>query len=512
MKEDWIQCTLGDLLTLKNGFAFKSSNYIRKGIPVIRIGDINDWVVDETEAKCVMENEVYDGYIVGKGDILIAMSGATTGKFGIYESDKKAYQNQRVGNLKLNSKKLIDKKFIFNLLYSLKFQIEKDAYGGAQPNISAGKIHALKTTLTPLPIQRAIVSKIEELFSSLDNGIANLIKAQAQLKIYRQAVLKKAFEGELTKEWRKKQTNLPSADELLKQIKEERQKHYEQQLKNWKIAVKTWEENGKERKKPGKPKGLIEISNLTQEELGKLDSLPEKWIYSYLAFAGELARGKSKHRPRNDTKLFENGRYPFIQTGDVKAQKVITEFHKKYSDFGLQQSKLWKKGTLCITIAANIAETGFLGIDACFPDSIVGFTPFNAIIKNQFIEYFFQLAKNRISAYAPATAQKNINLTILENLVVPFCSKEEQYKIVQEIESRLSVCDKVEESISESIEKAKALRQSILKKAFEGKLLTQEEIKACKKEPDYEPAAALLKRIKAEKVTSVKKGTVKRKK
>jgi type I restriction enzyme S subunit len=78
-----------------------------------------------------------------------------------------------------------------------------------------------------------------------------------------------------------------------------------------------------------------------------------------MAYAGELARGKSKHRPRNDAKLFEDGKYPFIQTGDVKAQKTITEFNKKYSDFGLQQSKLWKKGTLCITIAANIAETGF---------------------------------------------------------------------------------------------------------------------------------------------------------
>jgi len=165
----------------------------------------------------------------------------------------------------------------------------------------------------------------------------------------------------------------------------------------------------------------------------------------------------------------------------------------------LQQSKLWKKGTLCITIAANIAETGFLGIDACFPDSIVGFTPFRKVIENNFIEYFFQLAKNRISAYAPATAQKNINLTILEKLVVPFCSINEQKQVVQEIESRLSVCDRVEENITKSLEKAKALRQSILKKAFEGTLLSEEEIKACKAAPDYEPANVLLERIKKEK-------------
>lgn len=353
--------------------------------------------------------------------------------------------------------------------------------------------------LPPLPIQRAIVSKIETLFSSLDSGIADLKKAQEQLKIYRQAVLKKAFEGELTKDWREQQTDLPSTEELLEQIRNERQKLYDKEISKWEHEVNKWKESSKEGKKPTKPKNLAELSKLPEEEIEKLDTIPISWVYSNLAYAGELARGKSKHRPRNDPKLFEDGKYPFIQTGDVKAQKLIYSYNKKYSDFGLSQSKLWKRGTLCITIAANIAETGFLGIDACFPDSIVGFTPFKNIITNQFIEYFFQLAKNKISAYAPATAQKNINLKILENLVIPYCSKTEQRQIIKEIESRLSVCDSVEDSIKESLDKAQALRQSILKKAFEGKLLALAEIEQCKQEADYEPASVLLERIKKEK-------------
>ena len=227
MREDWVECTLGDVLKLKNGFAFKSGNYIDEGIPVLRIGDIQDWNVDNSNAKRTRESEEYDQYLVNEGDILIAMSGATTGKFGIYNSNKKAYQNQRVGNLILHSDKFTLKKFVYYLLYSLKRDIEKSAYGGAQPNISASKIEALSTGLFPLPIQRAIVKKIESLFAHLDSGIADLEKAQAQLKIYRQAVLKKAFEGELTKEWRAAQTDLPTAAELLEQIKTERQKHYE---------------------------------------------------------------------------------------------------------------------------------------------------------------------------------------------------------------------------------------------------------------------------------------------
>ena len=100
------------------------------------------------------------------------------------------------------------------------------------------------------------------------------------------------------------------------------------------------------------------------------------WEQKRLDEFGTISRGRSKHRPRNDPSLF-NGEYPFIQTADVKnANFYITEYSQSYNDKGLSQSKLWKKGTLCITIAANIADSGILGIDACFPDSIMGFVPY----------------------------------------------------------------------------------------------------------------------------------------
>ena len=151
------------------------------------------------------------------------------------------------------------------------------------------------------------------------------------------------------------------------------------------------------------------------------------------------------------------------------ADKYITEYSKMYGEFGLAQSKLWPKGTLCITIAANIAETAFLGIDACFPDSVVGFMP-NENTNPFYIKYFIESQKLRLWAFAPATAQKNINLDTLENLVVPYCSRVEQDEVVKEIESRMSVCDGIERTIDLSLQQAEALRQSILKKAFEGGL------------------------------------------
>src|SRR6056297_1976532 len=109
MREDWIEIELGEVLKLKNGFAFKSSKYRLEGIPIIRISDINQGIVTADKAKRITENEEYNDYQVEFGDILIAMSGATTGKFGIYKSNQKTYQNQRVGKLKLHNDKLLDK-------------------------------------------------------------------------------------------------------------------------------------------------------------------------------------------------------------------------------------------------------------------------------------------------------------------------------------------------------------------------------------------------------------------
>ena len=271
----------------------------------------------------------------------------------------------------------------------------------------------IKVKIPPIPEQEKIVAKIEELFSELDNGVETLKKTKQQLAVYRQAVLKEAFEGKFT-------AHIPCD---------------------------------------------VDLSWASEEETKSLPAIPTEWRYIALSNLGDLGRGKSKHRPRNDPKLFEGGKYPFLQTGEVKAAKqYITEYSKMYGEFGLQQSKLWPKGTLCITIAANIAETAFLGIDACFPDSVVGFTPYEHIIP-EYIKYFIESQKLRLWAFAPATAQKNINLDTLENLIVPYCSVEEQQLVIAEIEARMTICDSIEQTVDIALQQAEAMRQSILKKS-----------------------------------------------
>lgn len=304
-------------------------------------------------------------------------------------------------------------KYLYYATQYLVLRLEDKGYARHYQHIEKKEIN-----VPEIGEQKRIVAKIEEMLSQLDDGVETLNKTKEQLKVYRQAILKDAFEGKFTK------------------------------LKHEKIS--------------------IDIEGCTKEETKNLPEIPSDWKYVHLNKLGDLGRGKSKHRPRNDARLFEDGKYPFLQTSEVKnADKYITEYSKMYGEFGLAQSKLWPKGTLCITIAANIAETAFLGIDACFPDSVVGFTP-NKNTNPFYIKYFIESQKLRLWAFAPATAQKNINLDTLENLVVPYCGREEQDKVVKEIESRMSVCDGIERTIDLSLQQAEALRQSILKKVFEG--------------------------------------------
>lgn len=146
---------------------------------------------------------------------------------------------------------------------------------------------------------------------------------------------------------------------------------------------------------------------------------PKKWPIKPFGSFGTLDRGKSRHRPRDAAELY-GGAYPFIQTGNVaNSGGRIKNYKTTYSDAGLAQSKLWPAGTLCITIAANIAKTGVLEFDACFPDSVVGFLPDKRQVKTEYVQAWLAFLQPTLEANAPQAAQKNINLEILRKLPIP---------------------------------------------------------------------------------------------
>ena len=364
-------------------------------------------------------------------------------------------------------------------------EVDQMKTGGSDSglNLTHDRFRKLSIPVAPRNEQRRIVAKIEELLTQLDAGIEELRKAQAQLKRYRQAVLKEAVTGELTREWREAHKDqLEPASELLARFLKGHRERWESD------RLAEFAGNGRATKNDAWKRKYHEPIS---PDASALPQLPQGWTWATMPQLGELNRGRSKHRPRNAPHLY-NGDYPFIQTGDIRqAPGLLRQYRQSYSEAGLKQSRLWPKGTLCITIAANIADTAILGFDACFPDSVVGFRAESDSCDIRFVDFFIRTAKQNLERYAPATAQKNINIEILSDIAIPFPPLLEQRQIADEVERILSITEASEQIIADRLRQAERLRQSILKHAFEGKLVAQD--------PNDEPAEQLLERIKLER-------------
>lgn len=186
------------------------------------------------------------------------------------------------------------------------------------------------------------------------------------------------------------------------------------------------------------------------------------WEYKTLDQLGEVSRGRSKHRPRNNPSLF-GGKYPFIQTADVKAANFyITEYDTTYNEKGLAQSRLWNPGTLCITIAANIADTGILAMDACFPDSVMGFLPYEGIADVRFVKYCFDILQQNCKKISQGAAQDNLSWEKLSTILFPAPPIEVQTKIAD----ILSTYDNLIENNKKQIKLLEEAAQRLYKEWF----------------------------------------------
>lgn len=219
-------------------------------------------------------------------------------------------------------------------------------------------------------------------------------------------------------------------------------------------------------------KNLQNARALFENHLQAMFNNPSKnWSRKSLAeVAKDFGRGKSKHRPRNDPKLY-GGVYPFIQTGDVRnADHLITSYSQTYNEVGLAQSKLWPKGTLCITIAANIAETGILDFDSCFPDSVIGVVVDQNVTSQKFLEYLLQSFKGILQAKGKGSAQDNINIGTFENQLFPFPNLNEQLQIVSTLDRLRSEIQRLESIYHKKLTALDDLKKSLLHQAFSGQL------------------------------------------
>jgi type I restriction enzyme S subunit len=226
---------------------------------------------------------------------------------------------------------------------------------------------------------------------------------------------------------------------------------------------------------------------------------PKEWEPKELSKLGTLDRGVSKHRPRNAPELL-GGKYPLIQTGEVSnAGLYIRSFKQTYSEIGLKQSKLWPKGTLCITIAANIAQTAILDFDACFPDSVVGFTPHKGVSSSIYVHFLFGFLQAILEKNAPQAAQKNINLEILRTLSVPA----PPFDLQQEFERFVSTIIIVSEDQKDSMALADRAFASIQQRAFRGEL----DLSRLRLDPSGDTPAAIELAVPASKPSKPKPAT-----
>ena len=195
----------------------------------------------------------------------------------------------------------------------------------------------------------------------------------------------------------------------------------------------------------------------------------DSWEEKTIGECGKWERGRSKHRPRNAPDLF-GGKYPFIQTGDIANADIYIYEHKQtLSEFGFQQSRLFPKDTLCITIAANIGKVAILTYDCCFPDSVVGFTPFENV-DSKFMYYKINDMQKDLEAMAPATAQKNLNLKLLTSVSVQIPTFPEQVEIVRILDIIIEKENKAKQAAEAVLEQIDLLKKSILARAFRGEL------------------------------------------
>ncbi len=354
------------------------------------------------------------GKFVSKDTRLVLVDGENSGEVFIATEDGYMGSTFKV----LYIPKSLYEPYVLMFLLLKKQMLRNRKTGAAIPHLNKNLFFNMLIPIPPIAEQERIVDKIEELLQLVDEYNEAERKLSALNTEFpdrlRKSILQQAIQGKLTQ----RDSADEPASELLKRIRAEKAKL---------IAE-------------GKIKKEKLLPEITEDEIPF--EIPDTWEWVRLSDVGEVARGKSKHRPRNDIILYKDGTHPLIQTGDVaRSRGKISSCNAFYNEIGLAQSRLWPSGTLCLTIAANIADVGMLEFDACFPDSVVGFNAFAPIESNKYFMYMLMAYKAILDSMATKSAQKNINLDTILSLPYPFPPLAEQQRIVARVEELLAVCD-----------------------------------------------------------------------
>jgi len=371
----------------------------------------------------------------------------------------------------------LDLIFSFKLFHTLGL----DTLGkGIKPGLNRNEVYVLPVAVPPLAEQYRIVAKVDELMALCDRLEAAQAERESQRDLLVVSSLNRLNNGADSDAFRDHARfyfkHLPRLTTRPEQIQQLRQTILNLAVRGRLVPQDPSDEPASELLRRIQAEKMESVKRRNMRKLPLLYpldetqapfALPPSWVWARFPELGIFGRGKSKHRPRNDRSLFDGGTHLLIQTGDVARSKGVVEtFTSKYNEVGLAQSAKWPKGTLCITIAANIADSGILSFDACFPDSVVGFIPSSELPSAKYFEYFIRTTKSDLLAFAPATAQKNINLEILNSVLIPLPPLAEQQRIVAKVDELMSFCDKLEAQLTITQTESRRFFEAVLHEAL----------------------------------------------
>ena len=405
------------------------------------------------------EKNIVDKYTDGENsrlcnedDILIVWDGSRSGLVGKGKNGALGSTLARLNFFGINND------YAYYFMKSKYLEINSRAKGAATPHVDPNLLWNYRFPLPPIEEQNRIVAKIETLFSEMDKSIESLQRAKQKLALYRQSVLKAAFEGELTKAWREAHHDeLEDAETLLERIKEEREADYKKRLDEWKAAVKAWEENGKEGKKPAKPKKPKELPPISEEELRELPELPDGWKWErFNNIVQDFSLGKMLDKQKNKGHLKPylrniNVRWGSFDISNLLEMRIEKSEHERYcvkkGDLIICEGgepgrcAVWSKNDCIVYLQKALHRVRFYK-SSVLPEYIQKFLYFSS--QNKRLEHFFT-----------GTTIKHLTGQSLAKVEVPICSAQEQQQIVNEIEFRFSEVDTLEKAIDETYKKPK---------------------------------------------------------
>ena len=485
LPEGWVETDVGSLMSLIQYGHTAAASARATGPRFLRITDIQDGRVDwDTVPSCDMTVEEQEKYRLRPGDLVFARTGATTGKSYLIRTPPDAVFASYL--IRLRTTQGIDPAFVYWFFQSASYwsQISKGKRGVGQPNVNATILASLQAPVAPSSEQHRIVAELDELFYEFDAGVAALERAQAKLKRYRASVLKAAVEGKLTEEWRRKNPPDERGEELLRRILVERRNRWEEeQLAKFNAKgqkpPKNWQQKYKEPVEPN---------------TSELPELPEGWCWATVdqITAGNRTSAYGVLKPGPEIP----GGIPLVRVGNIRngvvsgqLKRIAPEVASRYGRTRL------RGGELLITLVGAIGRTAVVPSELSGVNTAraVGVVPISSMLDPRWIELWFRspLERHRMIGKAHEVARKTLNLEDVRNATVALPPASELDAILLAVEQTERGLTPTVEHMKESVSFSGALRQSILKRAFEGRLVRQD--------PDDEPASVLVERIRAER-------------